>query len=62
MSAFAEVISWFCVALVQLGLIGAAVGCYMMRVNGTEAYTKEKETMKNNAEELKEFEKNYKTS
>ena len=31
MSAFAEYIAWFCVILVQLGLIGGAVACYMYR-------------------------------
>jgi len=31
MSAFAEVIAWICVVLVQIGLIGASVGCYLWK-------------------------------
>lgn len=31
MSAFAETIAWICVALMQIGLIGASVGCYLYR-------------------------------
>jgi len=33
MSAFAEIIAWICVALVQLGLIAGAVCCYLYRSN-----------------------------
>ena len=45
MSAFAETIAWVCVALVQLGLIGGGVICYLLRARLTEAFTKETEGM-----------------
>ena len=38
MSAFAETIAWVCVALVQIGLIGGAVGCWLYRGTLTEAF------------------------
>lgn len=41
MSAFAETIAWCCVALTQIGLIGAAVGCFLYRNKLTETYLKE---------------------
>lgn len=38
MSAFAETIAWICVALVQLGLIGGAVGCWLYRGTLTDVF------------------------
>ena len=38
MSAFAETIAWLCVALTQIGLIGAAVACWLYRGKLEEGY------------------------
>ena len=37
MSAFAETIAWICVALIQLGLIGAAIAGWVLRSNSVES-------------------------
>lgn len=41
MSAFAEIIAWCCVAITQLGLIGATVACYLYKTSTQEVFDKE---------------------
>ena len=36
MSAFAEIIAWIIIVLVQIGLIGGAVGCYFLRADSLD--------------------------
>jgi hypothetical protein len=60
MSAFAEVISWLIVALVQLGLIAGAVGCFLLRQSSKETYEKEKsEVVGGTSEEAVAHEEGY---
>ena len=44
MSAFAEPIAWICVALAQLGLIGASIGAWFWRAGLAQTLTENKDT------------------